>query len=402
MKTPVILCFSLAFLLISGAASTGNSQENAVSDVDTLAYSAFDYDDGTTLYLYDAGRDENKMLYQSKDRLHFVFGSQGRIAFSTEWTWENNGKLFVMDPTDPDQPLVNLSRELDITGYPLGWSGDGSYLAFASVVNGGPQQAIYIWDGITAIDITPQHTPGNPQGFDVAWSPDGRLAFTVWFGYSNLDPRSEIYIWDGQVTFNLSQSADAVDRDPAWNGRGELAFGSTQENEYILLLWDGTSYVDGSPDVSSFTRIASQLHIYSSYSTWVNDELLAFAAYAPQDTHVQIYVWDRQTLTDMSQNPDSHNGGSGWSQDGYWAFVTFFSNQQRLYVRDAQNSTVFEARGQYIPAWSSEGSLIFCSRNDPSRWNLLRWDHASVSILAEGDEIFAQWRSGQMTVCSNG
>lgn len=399
MKTLAIVFFSFSFVIALVAVSRGNSQQNSVPDVDVLAYSVFDYDDGTTLYLYDTSNDENTTLYLSDDRLHFVFGSNGRIAFSTGWSWKNNGEMFILDTTASDQSVVNLSRELNMVGYPLGWSYDGTYLAFASVINGGQQQAIYIWNGATAIDITPQNTLGNPQSFDIAWSLDGRLAFTVWFGSSSRDPRSEIYVWDGEATLNLSQNANAEDREPTWNTNGEIVFGSTLDNEYVLLLWDGTSYVDGLPDVSSFARIAPQLNIYSPFSVWVNDDLLAFEAFAPQDSYVQVYIWDRQTLTNISQNPDSHNLAPQWSHDEYWAFVT---DQQRLYIRNEHNDAVFETHGQFSPAWSSRGSLVFCSRNNTREWKLYRWDRATVSILLQGDEIFAQWRSGQTTVCSDG
>lgn len=396
--TTFAFCLS-ALILAFAVAGRGISQENAVSDVDILAYSVFNYGDGTTIYTYDTSNDENKTLYQSDDRLHFTFGSDGRIAFSTGWIWKNNGEVFVLDTTKSDQHLVNLSDELDMVGYPLGWSDDGNYLAFASEIGGGQKQAIYIWDGTITIDITPQNMLGNPQSFDIAWSPDGRLAFTVWFGSSNRDPRSEIYIWDGETTFNLSQNEESEDREPNWNTSGELAFGSTLDNQYTLLLWDGVSYVDDVPDVSSFTRIAPQLHVFSPFSTWVGDDLLAFEGVDPEDSLIQIYNWDGQTWSNISQIPDAYSYAPQWSHDGYWAFIT---DQQRIYVRNEQNDTIFETQGRYGPVWSSGGSLIFCNREGRGAWNLSRWDRTSVSTLAQGDVIYAQWRSGQSIVCSDG
>ena len=239
--------------------------------------------------------------------------------------------------------------------------------------------------------------PDIPQSFDIAWSSDGRLAFTVWFGSSSHDPRSEIYIWDGETTFNLSQNVDAEDREPVWNTDGEVVFGSTLDNTYILLLWDGVSYADGLPDVSSFTKIAPHLHVHSPFSVWVNDDQLAFEVFGPEESDIQIYIWDRQTWSNISRNPDAYNVTAQWSRDGYWAFVA----DQQLYVRDARNSTVFVTRGS-SPAWSAGGNLAFCSRDGRSDWKLSRWDRASVSTLMQGDEIFAQWRSGQTAVCSNG
>ncbi|MCA9904295.1 MAG: hypothetical protein KC547_10580 [Anaerolineae bacterium] len=395
MKRTVVVLFSLVFLLIIVVASRGT----AVSDVDALAYTVSTYGDGTTLYLYDTSSGKTTVHYQDDGRLHFVFGSHGLIALSTDWTWENNGELFILDTTESEPPLVNLSQQIGMAGYPLGWSDDGSYLAFASEIDDGQRQAIYVWDGTSTTDITPQNMPGIPHSFDIAWSPDGCLAFTIWFGSSNHDPRSEIYIWDGETTFNLSQNVDAEDREPVWNTRGELAFGSYRDNEMMLLLWDGISYVDGLPDMSSFTRVAPQLRIFSPDSTWVNDDLLAFEGFEPDSSQIQIFDWNGQTWSNISQNSDAHSYGAQWGQDGYWAFVT---DERRLYVRDPQNNTVFETAGWYMPAWSSGGSLIFCDRIGRGPWKLSRWDRASVSTLVQGDIIYAQWRSGQEVVCSDG
>lgn len=395
MKRTIIISFSLVFLLVIAVASRGTP----VSDVDTLAYSVYTYGDGTTLYLYDASADKTTTLYQDDGRLHFVFGSNGLIASSTDWTWENNGELFILDTTESEPPLVNLSQQIGMSGYPLGWSDDGNYLAFASEIDGSQRQAIYVWDGTTATDITPQNTPGTPQSYDVAWSPDGRLAFTVWFGSSNHDPRSEIYIWDGETTFNLSQNTEAEDREPVWNTRGELAFGSYRDNEMMLLLWDGPSYVGDLPDVSSFTRVAPQLSIFSPFSTWINDDLLAFEGFEPDSFQIQIFDWDGQIWSNISQSPGPHSFAARWSQDGFWAFVT---DERRLYVRDPQNITVFETPGWYAPAWSSGGSLIFCNRVGRGPWKLSRWDRASVSTLVQGDVIYAQWGNRQTVVCSDG
>lgn len=399
MKT--IAFVSLTFLLISIAASRGNSHQNAIEDTDILVYSVFNYDNGTTLYLYDISSDEHTLLYQDDGRLSFNFSSNGLLALRT---WGNNGELFILDTRDPDQSFINISQEAGIDGFPLGWSDDGRYIAFSFEVEEDQRRAIYVWDGNAAIDITPQNTLGSPQSYDVAWGPDGRLAFTVGFGSSNRNPRSEIYIWDGEATVNFSQNADEDDSAPIWNTKGELAFRSYRNDETMLFLWDGKSFVDGLPDTRSFTRIAPELNLNWPYPTWVNDDMLAFEAIGSQDEYQQIYTWDGQNLTNISQNPNAHSGGSQWSQDGFWAFITFVSNprEQSLHVRDMNNNTVFETRGQYSPAWSSGGSLIFCNRKGRGAWKLSRWDRASVTTLVQGDIIQAQWRSGQSIVCSDG
>jgi Tol biopolymer transport system component len=126
-----------------------------------------------------------------------------------------------------------------------------------------------------------------------------------------------------------------------------------------------------------------------------------FTSQAPQDTHAQIYVWDGKTATNMSQNPDHHNGSPRWRSDGYWAFSTFFSSEQKVYVRDADNQTVLAADGQSPHTWSSDGDLIFC-RNSSAGWDLMLWDGEEIIQVTQGGEILAQWMNGGSVVCSSG
>lgn len=401
MKSKALTVLLLTGLLVFGVTNRVNTQENALLDTDKLVYSVFDYDNGTSLYLYDTDSGENTMVHHEDGRLRFVFGSNGIIAFSTGWTWENNGEIFILDTNKPNLSTISLTSEINMVGYPLGWSIDGNYLAFTSGHDNG-QQSIYIWDGQSVIDITPTDVIANPQSFDIAWGVNEQLAFTVWFGNSNLDPRSEIYLWDGESTVNLSQDENAEDRQPVWNSDGEIVFGSTNDNEYILLWWDGTSYIEGVPDTSTFTRIAPQLTVVSPFSVWFDNDQLVFEAYDTQDTHSQIYSWDKLDISNLSRNPNSDNAVPQISTDGYWAFNAFSSDSFHLYVRDENNETIFQKRGHGSPAWSSGGSLMLCGRDGNGGWKLSIWNRSTLSTLTQGDEIFAQWRSGHMSVCSDG
>ncbi|MDX2141665.1 MAG: hypothetical protein SF123_26495 [Chloroflexota bacterium] len=49
-----------------------------------------------------------------------------------------------------------------------------------------------------------------------------------------------------------------------------------------------------------------------------------------------------------------------WSHDGYWAFVTFFSPEQLVFIRDPANNTLYKGEGQCTPAWSLTEELVFC------------------------------------------
>ena len=151
-----------------------------------------------------------------------------------------------------------------------------------------------------------------------------------------------------------------------------------------------------------FTNVAPQLTAYYSSPEWTNKGLLTFGKQTAQDTHAQIYLWDGKTATNISQNPTMHNGGQTWSTDGRWAFATYYSPAQLVYVRDADNKTILTVEGQY-PAWSSTGYLTFCTFNSSdAEWMLSIWDGKQVSRIAQAGEIFAQWQNGARNVCSSG
>jgi hypothetical protein len=128
-----------------------------------------------------------------------------------------------------------------------------------------------------------------------------------------------------------------------------------------------------------------------------------------QDSHIQIYLWDGNSVTNISQNPNANNGDATWSSDGKWAFATFFTvEQQLLYVRDANNQTILTVDGGFqpgakAPAWSSGGYLSFCSV-DRNGKILNVWDGLHIRKIAQGREIFAQWSwsSSAKTTCWNG
>ena len=182
---------------------------------------------------------------------------------------------------------------------------------------------------------------------------------------------------------------------------GQIAFLSTWNDEYDIFVWDGVSVANGSPDRSSFTNIAPDLTQYYGNPTWTNTGFLAFIATPPQERHTQIFVWDGQTAINISQNPGLHNGTPRWSNNGNWAFATFFSPQQLLYVRNAENDSLLTVEGSYSPAWSENGNLVFCQRRRLG-WVLSLWDGQQIIELAEGYQIRAQWQSGSGVVCSSG
>lgn len=349
--------------------------------------------------LHDTRTGENTLLFESDYYMRINASPDGRVAFS--YFYADIEDLYVLNVAFPEEPPFNLSDEFDLPGgYPLCWDPEGRQLAFSSS-RFGSENYIYVWDGETVLNITPDDMPGDPDNYEASWSFDGRLAFTAWFGSTGDAPKSEIYLWDGSTTSNLSQNLAAEDRGASWNIDGELAFTSSLGGESRISIWDGVSFKDGLPDSGTFINASSGLDPYTPSPTWTSDGRLAFGASSPQDEHIQIYVWDGQTTTNVSQNPGMHNGGPRWRDDGYWAFVTGFSSEQLLYIRDAENRTILTTEGQYTPAWSSDGRLIFCKYDRPD-WVLLMWDDWRTSEFAHRGEIQAQWQSGQDVWCSSG
>jgi Tol biopolymer transport system component len=127
---------------------------------------------------------------------------------------------------------------------------------------------------------------------------------------------------------------------------------------------------------------------------------LAFQAEMAQDTYTQIYIWDGQTATNISQNPTMPNNDPSWSRDGRWAFSTFYTSPPLIYVRDADNRSLLTAEGQW-PTWSPGDNLMFCTQKQ-SKWILSTWDGQQVIKVAQAGEIVAEWNGGSGVGCSSG
>jgi hypothetical protein len=117
------------------------------------------------------------------------------------------------------------------------------------------------------------------------------------------------------------------------------------------------------------------------------------------NTFAQIYEWNGQTGTNISNNPLSVNGGQSWRNDGYWTFMIPCSNSQSIHIRDAANRTILATDGYYRPAWSPNGLLMFCVHR-PSGWILALCNGVKIIEIANGDPISAQWGNGEEVVWS--
>jgi hypothetical protein len=410
----MVLLFFLLILLSIGKTGFNDTQMVMVEQEDYLVYVITEHPGERKLMFYDPAKDIHTPILRDWDIDTISFSVNNLLAFSS--THEGDSEIYILDYPFADNTPINITNKSPSEDYVLSWSLDGSYLAYESLHDGG--KTLSIWDGNDVSHI--YHY--QKQISEITWSPDAQLAFTEFYSFSSNDggDPSEIFIWDGDITVSLSQNPSGEDRFPAWNADGQLAFLSEREGEYDIFVWDGVSKINGIPDVSTFVNIAPRLTEYYSDPVWTNSGSITFGANEIGDTHAQIYEWDGKMAINISQNPGLHNGGQRWRSDGYWSFITYFSSQQLIYIRNEKNQTVLTTEGQYQPAWSQSGQLIFCHRTlsrsrwqfsmweypkiikEYSGWTLSMWDGEKVVEIAQGYEIKAQWQHGAGVFCSSG
>jgi WD40 repeat protein len=155
-------------------------------------------------------------------------------------------------------------------------------------------------------------TPGGDDAFnlapaltfhqELAWSPDGQLAFRAL-----VDGRNDIYVWDGVTTINVSQTPDQRETLPAWSSDSKLSFVSYQGDDWRIYVRDGVTQATFEQDYSG----------EAFYPTWSHDERLAFQTVS--DTAADIFVWDER-ITNISQTPLILENIPIWSADGRLAY----------------------------------------------------------------------------------
>lgn len=384
----VMMIVSAVFILLARVIGVGKG-----SDGNLLAYTHFERKT-ISLTLYDVDNRIGLPMGVPGKISGFSLSADSRLAYSSNET--GSDEIYVLD-TQADKPTtINITQTPTSHEVPLSWSPDGRYLAYVSTHDQTP--LLYVWDGETVMDVTPDDMHDTSVTYQTAWSDDGQLTFTVWYGF-DVFQISEIYLWDGAKTTSLSQNAAGEDRNPVWSSDGRVAFLSARDGQYNIFTWDGQSYRDGSPDIQPVVDDPSDLIGYASYPGWTADGRLTFTSQTAADTHTQIYVWDGKTAADISQNPTLHNDGAQWNRDGRWAFVTRFSPQTFLYVRDSDNHPLLTVEA-YQPAWSSSGYLLFCVPNQSSQ-GLSAWNGSDITNIVPAGVVEAYWDNGKRVDCSD-
>lgn len=398
LSTAIILMLSV--LLVSvGAQDEPESEANNAERRDNLVYVSDDYD----LMLYDPrNRTETMLLSQVSS---FVMGRDGRIAF-TRRRHENTHDLYVYDPSTPLLDPVNITGSHTVRHYAIAWSPDGKYLAFASVEDT-DDHTIYVWDGEKAINIMPEDKLDTAKRFYVHWSYDGRLAFTIQYGWSNLDIPSELYVWDGGITVNLSQNPERWDGSGRWNQTGQLLFGSEREDEeYGVYVWDGISFKAGSPDTDAFIQLPVNLQFTGA--TWTDDGLVAYTLYseASPEWTKEVVLWDLKGEAIVKRfSVSSENAWSSLAGGGQMIISSHLASgipSVYLDVENTKGEILFSDHvGEF--SWSSDGYLAYCGIEESKSRVLSIWDGQESWVVARVSYRPVQWQYTQgVFSCNNG
>ena len=354
------------------------------------------------LMLYDPRERTETMLLDHVQT--FVLARDGRVAFTRPDETDND--LYVFDPSTPALPPINISPNTATSDYPIVWSPDGHYLAFGSYSYLDGNRRIYVWDGDNATDITPEKVMIAAEHYQVSWSDDGRLAITVSFGYLDGDPEPEIYLWDGDTTINLSQNPGGWDGNASWSRNGKVVFRSIRDEEIGTFVWDGRSFVDGSPDTDTFVHVAPELRPY--YLTWTHNDLLGFTTRtdSPTGFKKQIVLWDVEREAIVEHFPISSDNAWNWLAEGGQVILSsHLASGTPSYYLDVENTAgeiLFSAHTGEI-AWSSDGYLAYCVRPENKGWVLSLWNGEETWTVTSVSYKPMRWQNGQHTFsCNNG
>jgi hypothetical protein len=395
MKKTIYSIFAIALSLHScSPGNRGNSPVSVIEQEEYLVYLTVDHPKQQQLMVYDPTNDTHTQILSDWTIDEFSLSVNNRLAFSS------SGKIYSLDCPFTENSPLDITPATSTENTPFSWSADGHYLLFESIQP--DSKKLLLWDGKNILDIYNYHG----RIHEVTWSVDGQLAFTEFYiPMPSPDGDSgEVFLWAGNVTVSVSQNPSGEDRFPAWSAEGKLAFLSEHKGEHDILVWDGASKDRGVPAVKTFANIAPDLTQYYSTPTWTNSGSLAFDGSSAWELSIQIYEWDGKTVRNISKNPLAHNGGQTWRSDGYWSFVTYFSDVtgQNVYIRDANNHTILSTKGRYRPAWSQNGLLIFCVEDLSGGWILSLWNDGKIIDVARANLIEAKWQNGTYVYCSYG
>ena len=205
---------------------------------------------------------------------------------------------------------------------------------------------------------------------------------------------------------NISQNPISEDYLPSWSPDGQyLAFTSEQSDDKTLSIWDG--------------NVISNIHQYKvdiGELTWSQDNQLAFTEFYtdsfPYDGDpAEIFLWDGNSITSVSQNPNGEDRQPNWSIDGRLAFLSNRDGDKYdVFVWDG----VSKNNGQPVielqkndeqiiyyssPTWTNSGSLTVCAtgpEDEHHYLNIYEWNGQSITNISKNPKLHScgqTWRS---------
>jgi WD40 repeat protein len=223
---------------------------------------------------------------------------------------------------------------------------------------------------------------------------DGRVAFTK---QDENDP--DLYVFDpstpAHTLINISENPAGNNYPLAWSPDGRyLAFDSYQDrDDHYLYVWDGETKTNIMPDNGLDTA-------YTFYVDWSHDGQLAFTVqygWSSLDTPSEIYLWDSNTTTNLSQNPLRWDGAASWSRTGQLKFGSHRDEEVGIYVWDGVSfkdgfpdiDSFIRLAPELEPTnatWTDDGFIGFTVTpdNSPSGTKeIILWDLESEAIVQQ-------------------
>lgn len=363
------------------------------------------YNENRTLMRYDPVTGEHRVIVDGLESVWstFVVNSNGLVAFAD--STDGDAEIYVVD-SSLENPTPQLLIDRPSThDRPLAWSRDGRYLAFASELVGNEDDHVwlYVWDGEHAINITPSDLPSRAEQYNVYWGYDGQLAFVVTPITSQEAERYPIvYVWYGNEIsgLRLEESYDLY--SPLWLRNGSLALSYIVDEVRYVGVWSEDEVQNG--QLSSHDPIIT-LPIYPSAWVITPDDTFMYTD-LEVNRHVQLYLVDGEETINISQN-GFHNSVPQFGLDGRYAYSTYFSSEQLVFIRDKNHNLIWSEEGSQM-AWGNNGYLIFCTygATHDTYWQISIWDGSDTETIYSDDSgttIRALWqKTGQSITCSSG
>lgn len=402
LSTGLTLMLSVLFSGIGAQDEPADAVNNA-DRRDNLAYVTEDHH----LMLYNPrDRTETKLLDNVQ---RFVIARDGRVVFTRYDEGDPqlaDTDLYVFDPSTPLLAPINISQNPAAGHFPLAWSPDGKYLAFASYMDK-DNHILYVWDGETITSIMPEDGLDTADTFYVDWSNDGRLAFTIQHGWLDSDIPSEVYLWDGSTTINLSQNPEYWDGNARWSQTGQLKFGSERDGKPRgVYVWDGTSFKGESPDTESFIRLPFEQDWLPT--TWTDEDYIGLAWYSEGSLGgpKEIILWNPESQAVVKRFPVTSENAWSWLAEGGQAILSsqLASGIPSVYL-DVENTEGEIGFSNHVGefAWSSDGYLAYCGIEEGRSRVLSIWDGSESWVVARVSYKPIQWLYERDTFsCNNG